>query len=297
MPSPDELLEILQRDGVAAIPRFIAGDRLQRMQRAMESVLERLRLNNIDGYEKTEQLRDMVEHPLLLEQGFVDIGLDPNVLEVARRYVGPKFQLVEAKGWRSRVTKGRGHGWHGDSWYDQTAIRERIPPEIKLGLYLTDVTSGGFAYVKGTHRKYTPRLISAKDVDPGWAPASELFNGAAGTAILFDTSGIHRQSMPILQERIALFYCYHDASMPLQSEDVEYNRYHPLLLNAAFLGGLTTEQQRVLGFGDQRQFFAGYKRQVANPLMHNIFNSVLDAKLWMAYTFEPLIRRFKRLRR
>jgi hypothetical protein len=32
----------------------------------------------------------------------------------------------------------------------------------------------------------------------------------AGSAFLFDTSGIHRQGTPILQPRYAVFFNYHD---------------------------------------------------------------------------------------
>jgi hypothetical protein len=39
-----------------------------------------------------------------------------------------------------------------------------------------------------------------------------------GTAFLFETSGIHGQSWPILEPRHAVFYNYHDPSIPLQEE-------------------------------------------------------------------------------
>ena len=38
---------------------------------------------------------------------------------------------------------------------------------------------------------------------------------------MFDSSCIHRQGIPILEPRQAVFYNYHDPSVPLQPEDVE----------------------------------------------------------------------------
>ena len=78
--------------------------------------------------------------------------------------------------------------------------------------------------------------------------------GPAGSAFLFDTSGTHRQGVPMLEPRQAVFYNYHDPDVPLQQEDIDYYRYHPLLLNAAFLGGLSPEDQRILGFGNKTNY-------------------------------------------
>jgi len=64
----------------------------------------------------------------------------------------------------------------------------------------------------------------------------------------------------MLEPRQAIFYAYHDPIIPLQHEDLVYDRYHPLLLNAAFLGDLSAEDQRILGFGDKTNFQPAYLR-------------------------------------
>src|SRR5678815_2214809 len=89
------------------------------MQRAFNVRLKRLRWNNLEGYEKTEPYRHMVENLLLLDQGFVDVALHPTVKGILNRYLGNRYELVEARGWRSLPTKRDFHGWHGDGWYDQ----------------------------------------------------------------------------------------------------------------------------------------------------------------------------------
>jgi hypothetical protein len=90
---------------------------------------------------------------------------------------------------------------------------------------------------------------------------------------------VHRQSVPILEPRHAVFYNYHDPSFPLQPSDIEGNRYHPLLLNAALLGGLTEEDRRVLGFGDTRNNRPLYARPSATPRLDAVYGRCLRAAL------------------
>jgi phytanoyl-CoA dioxygenase PhyH len=268
----------LEADGIAILPDFLTPEQLQSMQRAFAHRLQRLRWNDFDGYEKTEQFRHMVQDVLSLDQGFVDAALHPLVKATLTDYIGSSFALVEAKGWLSLPTTQDFHGWHGDGWYDQTRV-EQLQREVKLAIYLTDVRSGAFTYVKGTHGKLHPRSYTDADVarlDPGLIIQAL---GSAGTAILFDTSGIHRQSTPILEPRHAVFYNYHDPGVPLRHEDVKYNRYHPLVLNAAFLGGMTDEDRRILGFGDKRHYVPNYERAPRHEGFQAAMTALLNAKL------------------
>src|SRR5438552_5929082 len=153
------LVEELESNGIVALPRLFNSEELASMRRAFESKLRRLRWNNFDGYQKTEPYRHMVEDVLLLDQGFVDLALHPLVKEILTRYLGTEYELTEAKGWKSLPTKYDFHGWHGDTWYDQ-AIEQTIHREIKLGMYLTNVKSGAFKFIKGSHRKHHPRNLN-----------------------------------------------------------------------------------------------------------------------------------------
>ena len=272
------LAKELEHHGVVVIPDLLAPEQLRAMQTAFASRLSRQRWNDLDGYFKTEPYRLMIEDVLLLHQAFLDTALDPRVVEAVREYVGPGVQLTEAKGWQSNPTTRDFHGWHGDAWYDQTRV-QHIPREVKLGVYLTDVTSGAFKYIKGSHGKQAPRGVRADEVAD--TPPEQILEvlGRAGTGFLFDTSGIHRQSYPILEKRHAVFYGYHDASVPLQQEDVDYYRYHPLLLNAAFLGGLTKEHERILGFGDKRNYQEHFVRQTEYKGYHAVLQRFFDLKL------------------
>jgi hypothetical protein len=285
----NELVLALERDGVVRLPTLVSGEQLRRMQSAFTSRLNGLAFNNADGHHRTEVKRMMVEDVLSLEQGFVDIGLHPLVVETIRRYVGDPFELCEAKGWRSLEALHDFHGWHGDAWYDQSVVKGRIPREIKLAFYLSDVSSGAFQYLRGTHAQHVPRLIKKGEVDRLPLDKLEEFSGPAGTALLFDTSGIHRQGIPILTPRNAVFYNYHDPHVPLQAEDIEYYRYHPLILNAAFLGNLSSEHMKILGFGNTTRYQPNFSRKSNAPWVHALATAANTLHIHTA----PLLRRVK----
>jgi hypothetical protein len=116
----DRLISELETNGIVGLPNLISSEQLRSVQKAFGTRLSRMRWNNFEGYQKTEPYRHMVEDVLLLDQGFVDLAVHPLVKEIVRRYVGPKFELTEAKGWKSLPTRRDFHGWHGDAWYDQT---------------------------------------------------------------------------------------------------------------------------------------------------------------------------------
>jgi phytanoyl-CoA dioxygenase PhyH len=274
----DQLAGELETNGIVVLSNLLSAEQLAAMQEAFAARLSGVRWNNVDGYQKIETYRHMVEDVLLLDQSFVDLAVHPLVKQILNRYLGTNYELTEAKGWKSLPTKRDFHGWHGDAWYDQTTESE-IHREIKLAMYLTDVRSGAFNFIKGSHRQHHPRSLKNHEVADLLASQLVELTGPAGTAFLFDTSGIHRQGVPMLDPRQAIFYNYHDPRVRLQSEDVTYYRYHPLLLNAAFLGNLSDEDQRILGFGNKANFQPAFRRQFQIPFGYKAFNAAFDAQL------------------
>ena len=289
----ESLAAELETNGIVVLPSLFSPEQLRGMQRAFESRLRRMRWNNFAGYQKTELYRLMVEDVLLLDQGFVDLAVHPLVKQILTRYLGAKYELTEAKGWKSLPTKYDFHGWHGDTWYDQTT-QQTIHREIKLAMYLTDVHSGAFKFIKGSHRKQHPHNLKKTEVkDLPFSDVIEL-SGAAGTVFMFDTSAIHRQSIPILEPRQAIFYAYHDPDVPVQPEDIAYYRYHPLLLNAAFLGDLSADDQRILGFGNKANFQPAFVRRDQPPFIFEVFQVANTARLHIEKLHERITMRLRR---
>ena len=286
----DALASELETNGIVTLPDLLSSKQLFGMQQAFEARLRRVRWNNFDGYHKTERFRHMIEDVLLLDQGFLDLALHPLIKQILNRYLGADYELTEAKGWKSLPTKRDFHGWHGDAWYDQSAAKE-VHREIKLAMYLTDVHSGAFNFVKGSHRQQHPRLVNNDEVK-----AAQIFEvkGPAGTAFLFDTSAIHRQGVPMLETRQALFYNYHDPKVPLQQEDLIAYRYHPLLLNAAFLGNLSDEDRRILGFGNKSNFVPAFVRQDQPAVSYSAFCFTHTAGLMVRELRDRIAARLRR---
>jgi hypothetical protein len=292
----DSLAAELDANGIVVLPPLFSPEQLAGMQRAFESCLRRMRWNNFEGYQQTELYRQMVEDVLLLDQGFVDLALHPLVKQILSRYLGTKYELTEARGWRSLPTSYDFHGWHADAWYDQTTEKE-IHREIKLAMYLTDVHTGAFHFIKGSHRQQHPHSLKKGEVMD--LPFSELIKltGPAGTTFLFDTSAIHRQGIPMLEPRQAVFYAYHDPTIPLQAEDVDYYRYHPLLLNAGFLGDLSDEDRRILGFGNKTNFQPAFERAGRPPFLFHAFNASVKTQIRMRHLGERLSAGLRRVLR
>jgi hypothetical protein len=290
----DELTTELDRNGIIVLPDILAPEQLRGMQKAFESQLHRMRWNNFEGYSRTELYRHMVEDVLLLDQAFVDLALHPLVKQILNQYLGTEYELTEAKGWRSLPTSYDFHGWHGDTWYDQE-IEKSIHREIKLGIYLTDVKSGAFKFVKGSHRKKHPRNLNKLEV--GELPLADVLelSGPAGTVFMFDTSAVHRQSIPILEPRQAVFFGYHNPSIALQADDIAYYRYHPLLLNAAFLGNLSLEDHRILGFGNKTNFQPAFQRADKPSFVYRLFMTSHGAGLRIKHLRQRILARLDRL--
>jgi hypothetical protein len=282
----------LKRNGVVVLPPLFTADQIREMRSAFEVRLGGVRWNDLDGYER-EPLRHVIQDVLTVEQGFVDLAVHPLVARTLRKYIGPEFALTEAKGWKSLPTERDFHGWHGDQWYDEK-VSKGIAREVKLAIYLTEVRSGAFNYIKGSHQKQHPRVFQHGEVEEMLSQRVEM-TGPSGTAFLFDSSGIHKQGVPILQQRLAVFYNYHNPRVALASEPVDHYRYHPLILNAAFLGSLSAEDQRILGFGDKTRYRPAFRRTTKHKLLYKAINSAFGASLKIDDFRERAVGRINRI--
>lgn len=287
------LVSELQQNGVVVLPSLFTDDQIVAMRKAFESRLHGVRWNDLDGYER-EPLRHVLQEVLTLEQGFVDLAIHPLVAETLRQYIGDGFALTEAKGWKSLPTKRDFQGWHGDYWFDENKV-DGIAKEVKLAMYLTDVESGAFTYIKGSHQKQVPRVVQNREVENVRKSEVVELKGQAGTSFLFDSSGIHKQAVPILEPRLAVFYNYHDPRVPLAREAVDYYRYHPLTLNAAFLGNLSAESQRILGFGNKIRYQPAFQRQTEHKHFYKTIDRMFRACVRVSDFNERVVDRLNRI--
>ena len=255
-------LEALERDGVIVLPDLLDAAALGQIQAAFRAHLRHMRWNTTWGYTNEDNYRHMVGDVLALDREVVRLVLHPRLLGLMSAYLGPSYVVTEAKGWRSLPTRRDFHVWHTDAWYDPAL--PGVPRQLKLAVYLSDVHTGAFAYLKGSHLRQGPGHWTDATL-PGRAEDVVTLTGPAGTCIVFDSSGIHRQSYPILSDRDALFIVYNDPAIPLQAEDIAAYRYHPPLVAPAFLGGLSGEQLRALGVGAEQYIQAAHVPPPRHP--------------------------------
>lgn len=280
-PTPEGIAAQLERDGIAELPMLLAPAQLAGLQRAFRGVLARPSFNTWLGYEQNEKWRILVENVMALHPAAFDLALHPLVTDALRRYLGPEFALTEARGWRTIRTRRNFHGWHADAWHDPSFQGE--PREVKLAVYLSDVESGHFAYLAGTHRpRRAPRHWGPAEVAP-LQHLERAMRGKAGSCFLFDTAGVHRQTTPCLTPRDVLFFNFHDPAVPIQAEDVANARYRPMQLNAGYLPVLDAEQARILGFGRARAApedgVIGRPDIRRFPVLHDMAAAALAARL------------------
>jgi hypothetical protein len=273
---PTTIVQTLETDGLAMVDGLIAPASLAAMQEAFARVLGQLNWNTSRGYQKSDLHRHMVEDILTLDPEFIALGLRPEIQEIMRAYLGPDYVLSEVRGWETLASRANFHGWHNDAWYDH-GIAE-VPREVKLGVYLTDVETGHFRYIKGSHVGTRHRHWNDREIAHLRDDIVDV-KGPAGSTFLFDTAGIHRQSSPVLEPRQVVFFNYHDSRIPLQEIDVKAYRYHPLILNAAFLGDLTAEDQRVLGFGNRDTFQPGFQQEHQYRGLQGLFGWIFRRRL------------------
>jgi hypothetical protein len=116
-------------------------------------------------------------------------------------------------------------------------------------------------------------------------PLARDIKGPAGTAFLFDTAGVHRQTTPVLEPRDVMFFNYHDPAIKLQDIDVRSGRYQPIALNAGFLpAALSAADARILGFGralagPAHEGVIGRPGMVRYPMLHSAVARALALRL------------------
>jgi hypothetical protein len=67
-----------------------------------------------------------------------------------------------------------------------------------------------------------------------------------------------------------------------------------LLLNAAFLGDLSQEDRRILGFGNKTNLQPAFSRPERPPLIYHALNASLGAELRLQHLRHRIVARWQR---
>lgn len=145
-----------------------------------------------------------------VESLFVQLAISEIPLTLANSYLGVPSRLRDINVWLTVPTPGpatQTQLWHRDG-------DDRI--NLKMFVYLTDVTesAGPFCYAPRTHPKGEMQAARPQDNDGGGRSTDEqmaavlpveeqvVCAGPAGTVVLADTCGFHKQLKPTVGERL-----------------------------------------------------------------------------------------------
>ena len=297
----DVYLKQLKQDGILILNDFVSEQWLTDMQQSFNHKLEHINFNSTSGYQRYEMYRDYVENLLMVDPSFMKFAVQPELVKIIKGYISENLILKESRGWRTRIVKKHFHSWHKDGWYDKK-IYSKPPKQLKVVIYLTDVTSGSFSYIKGSHRKIksNPHILHEHFTNEFIEPYKEdivFALGKAGTVIIFDTSGIHCQNSPNLSPRNAAFYTYNDAEICIDSSELAYGRYGQLFVSNEFINdGFTVEDLRILGFFQKKSGNKAAQNLTRYPILSSLVRAEVEAAVYLhQYVFSNVHRVVNRL--
>jgi len=74
-----------------------------------------------------------------------------------------------------------------------------------------------------------------------------------------------------------------------------YYRCHPLLLNAAFLGNPSADDQRILDFRDKSNYLHAFERPPKHTMLQNSFRKLFEISIRIGAYRERVAARLKRM--
>ncbi|HEV8289412.1 MAG TPA: hypothetical protein VGQ00_00455 [Candidatus Norongarragalinales archaeon] len=200
----------LGRDGILILPQYFKSDVLSGVQKFFNN---QLRKKKIDPFLKQASFNGAVDDAALsTSKPASKAATDPTILALIAHYLGGPVVLSNWRGYRTEKSspiRYRAWDWHND----------QKRKEIKLMMLLTPVSSKGqpMLYVKGS-QKHRWKLRTQADSKYSMLTANKLGHaivecfGPAGTAIIFDTNGVHSGKRSLHEARNVLSFNYTPAS-------------------------------------------------------------------------------------
>jgi hypothetical protein len=212
------MLDDLRRDGIA-IERFenVFGSKELYVAAAADARrrAEAARAEQARGSERKPYLVKLHDDSFAVDDPYGRIALDPRVLAIANAYISMRSYILALDLWLTLPLPGSAMEtqlWHRDN-------DDYMTP--KLFVYFTDVTEtdGPFCYAPRTHPLGDRRQAAQLDTPDGRSsdeamaaavPEDEwiVCTGSAGTVILADTCGYHKQLKPTGGERVLMITEY-----------------------------------------------------------------------------------------
>lgn len=216
-----QLIEQLRRDGLVMLSNFFDEAQLACIRAAVEAQF-RPTLSGKMEFRANDQFYACIQ-PLSICREFSEAAIDPDLLNLVSGYFRRRPFLSESDfrrvmpldmvEWERKAPKFA-KGYSASHWHHDVRGRQ-----IKVMIYLTDVgpDDQNFSYCLGTHTgfksmKYENSRFSDEQVQAMKLEILECL-APAGTAIAFDTNGIHRLRRRPTGVRDTVTLNYHPGQM------------------------------------------------------------------------------------
>lgn len=239
--SKDEAHDIcgsLSRNGLAVIRNFIDPAALTEMQKSAYVATERGfsygKENGCKVLAHNTPYTQEFSQPFLLSAAAGRLVTSHAILDVIETVMGDKAIIHHSLFQRSLPTDNIVLDWHIDTGSNKilNGRKKFADHRIRMIVYLSDVTTGGFSYIIGSSKvalsTFYPlpvgQLFPENSIpDEHHAPRVTV-NAPAGSVVLFDTHGLHRPEAP-KTERLVLntWFARRDFSAQLPSILVSLN--------------------------------------------------------------------------
>ena len=213
----------LRRDGMTANSSLVTPNQLTAIRGAIDDAFAGRRPEAaVEDFPDSRNMTGYVREPLLLCDEIVALAFSPDLLNIVSRYLRRQPILADAdlrriypasmdhlRGINEAVREGISNAdWHYDN-------RGR---QVKVMIYLTDVgpDDQNFAFCPGTQRGFKfahpSRTRFSDDHIANTVTEIREIHAPAGTALIFDTRGIHRLRRKPSRPRDSITFYYHSGA-------------------------------------------------------------------------------------
>lgn len=244
-----EMAASLRQDGIVFIPNFLDAEQLARVRRALDAQFSPAPAPGMEFSESNAYYSS--RQPLAICPEFAEAAMDADLIHLVGDYFRRTPLLYDADFRRVLPLDLAGHerehatfakGYSSSHWHHDTHGRE-----IKVMIYLTDVgpDDQNFAYCLGSHTgfrstRYEKSRFTEQTVEARRLKILDCY-APAGTAIAFDTNGIHRLRRRKTRTRDCVTFYYHPGrfgrATPQTIHPEALRRHREVLERYAILAG------------------------------------------------------------
>ena len=205
--------EELHREGIVVLDSYLSQEPLREIQADFERFIQKVEASEpgpmkmtpyggalhssipyVDEGYSADAMTTVSNNPFKHSAGFVQLALDPFILEIIAGYIGKGFMLQQATAARYYPNERTDFGswqWHHDSW----------GRKVNVMFLFTDVTEKDqhMSYMKGSNKIYHSFFrtsvndrFTQREVDGACGKTEFKCLGKAGTVFIFDANGFHR---------------------------------------------------------------------------------------------------------